>query len=192
MHHILERAFGVEGLDEVRETPKVIVWWLFVLIWVLAGIRFSREDILTTNLGYTALPTRSPFTDTGNWVAIFLFVLPVVSTILYVRTRKQGWLYIALASLAVDILFDMTYRIVADPILVPLDWGVEAGIALIQSVFIFTLGSEVALGVGIPLLIDLTPDAFYQFLYQLHRLFDPVLGGLRQGFEDEERYYDEA
>lgn len=193
MHQILERAFGVEDLDTVRETPKVMVWWTFVLMWVIAGIRFSGEDILTTQAGYELLPTRSYFTDTGRWVAIFLFVLPVVSSILYVRTRKQGWLYIALTSLVVDILFDMVYRIQADPFLVPVDWSIEAGVALIQSVFIFTLGSEVALGVGIPLLIDLTPDMFYQLLYQIHRLFAPILGGLRQGFEeDEEAYYDEV
>jgi hypothetical protein len=192
MHHILERAFGTEDLEDVRETAKVIVWWLFVLAWVIAGIRFSVEDVETTRAGYDFLPTRSYFADTGYWVAIFLFVLPVVSTILYIRTRKQGWVYIALSSLAVDILFDMTYRIVADPILTPVDWSIEAGIALIQSIFIFTLGSEVALGVGIPLLIDLTPDAFYQLLYQFHRLFNPILDGLRGGFDDEEAYYDEV
>ena len=186
MRHLLEHAFGVDELAEAEDNPRVIIWWLFVLLWVSAGIRFSYEDIQTTDYGYRALPTRSPFADTGIWVALLLFVLPVVSTILYVRTRKQGWLYIALSSLVVDILFDMAYRVVANIWQAPIAWSIETGVALIQSVFIFTLGSEVAMGIGIPLLIELTPDAFYQLLFQAHRFFAPILGGMRQGFEEEE------
>lgn len=160
--------------------PKVIlifVWPLGVLLALLA-IGLMIEDYDTSRLGYLALPTLKV---NNTWVPFVVGALPQISQVvlfyIFGRDTRKGWaLGIAAVFFAVDVVTDTWYK--SDQ-----RWGLVP-LALAESIFIFTLGSEVLFAISIGFITETFSDflvALSTFIASIIEAFGVAMNALGLG-----------
>ena len=163
----------------LQQSKFVIPITLAVLLGVIIGCFAFYEDYQSSLHGYELLPTRK----TGQEIVQVVALLPQVGQIIFFymfgRTieylpsgrRRINYLYFTIAFLLLlfDLGTDMYFKASGMPLAV---WG----IAFVESITIFSIGSEMLLTASSGIFLELAPEA----LKQLGQLFAKMFG------EDEE------
>lgn len=154
--------------QRIRESEFVVpVFAVFFTLWLMS-IGFSIEDYWTSYWGYEALPTQVGF----SWTPYVVAALPSVGQIAagYIALAL-GWenpadrkymivsLVVWFILLYIDAFTDIFFRV--DGVS---STGSTTFIAIVQTLGIFTVGSELAFVVGFGMTIQLLPDACGQLL----------------------------
>ena len=167
------------AVGKLRDTKFVIPVTLAVMLGVIIGAFAFYEDYQSSLHGYNLLPTRK----TGIEVVQVIAMLPQVGQIIFfymfgnsIETlpsgkRRINYIYfiIAFFLLLFDLGTDVYFKASGMSLVV---WI----IALVESITIFTIGSEMLLTASLGLFFELAPEA----LKQLGHVFANFIG------EDEE------
>ncbi len=160
----------------VKDSRFVIPITLVVLLGIVVGCFAFYEDYRSSYEGYRMLPTRKSGVEVIQMIAL----LPQVGQIIFFymfgstaeRSEKTGrWKYnmvyfiVAGFLLLFDLGTDMYFKAFGLP---PYVWG----IAFVESITVFTIGSEVLLTGSIGIFIELVPIA----LKQLGSIFADLFG----------------
>ena len=155
-----------KAAERIRESEFVVpVFVVFLVLWLMS-IGFAVEDYWTSYWGYEALPTQTGF----GWTPYVVAALPSVGQIAagYIALAL-GWdskadrKYTVISMVVWFILFyidaftDMYFRlngVARDPS--------ATFAALMQTLGIFTIGSELAFVVGFGMTMQLLPEAIGQ------------------------------
>ncbi len=156
--------FATTAGKMTRDTRMSIPMLLIAGFGVLIGLFAAWEDYNSSWYGYNMLPTRK----TGEEVVTVIALLPQIGQIIFFYMfgrsveivngrRKLNYLYffIAFFLLLFDLGTDMFFKASG------LEWHVWI-IAFIESITIFTIGSEMLLVGSLGLFIELAPKAFKQ------------------------------
>lgn len=160
--------------DRIRQSAFILPIFIIYLLLLAISCLTSWEDYWTSFWGYEALPTAE-----GYWyVAYAVALLPQVGQaaaayiVIALADNEEDRLYMIIGAILWVLLFfidfytDMFFRN-------GLDWnvGLEVWIAaLLQTVGIFTLGSEVAFIVGFGMVCELLPDAVVESFGLFNRI----------------------
>ncbi len=157
-----------------RERPAVmfIVFLVFVALLAVSVFLFVT-DYITSVHGYFALPT-GRVSDLEAW---FVGALPQLVQVAFgfMALERRNWLFGALAGAAfvVDVGTDVTYRVTeAQQIVGQTATFMVILVALLQSVVIFTLGSEFLLVASLENIIEYMPDVLESMAFSATRLAD--------------------
>jgi len=155
-----------KAAERIRESEFVVpVFVVFLVLWLMS-IGFAVEDYWTSFWGYQALPTQVGF----GWTPYVVAALPSIGQIAagYIALAL-GWdakadrkytiisLVVWLILFFLDAFTDMVFRLNG----VAPDPSVTFA-ALMQTLGIFTIGSELAFVVGFGMTIQLLPEAIGQ------------------------------
>ncbi len=145
----------------------VIIWPLGVILSVLS-LALMYEDYDTSRLGYIALPTLKV---NYTWIPFVVAALPQVSQVvlfyIFGRDTHKGWaLLIASGFFLIDIGTDSWYKSGGNWNLMPL--------AVIESLFIFTLGSEVLFTVA----VGFITETFGEFIIAFSLFLKSIVSGI--------------
>ncbi|MEM7334139.1 MAG: hypothetical protein AAF490_18785 [Chloroflexota bacterium] len=155
-----------KAAERIRESEFVVpVFVVFLVLWMMS-IGFAVEDYWTSFWGYEALPTQTGF----GWTPYVVAALPSVGQIAagYIALAlgwdaKEDRKYTVISLVVWFILFyidaftDMYFRlngVVRDPS--------TTFAAIMQTIGIFTIGSELAFVVGFGMTMQLLPEAIGQ------------------------------
>ena len=160
--------------DRIRKSAFVLPMFVVYAVLLAISIIVMREDVWTSWKGYLALPTESGFAITALAIAF----LPSIGQL------ATGYVTIALANnendrtyafvsgliwgllFLVDAYTDIFYRN-------GFGWNVDLEVwltAIIQTVGVFTLGSELFFVLGFGMVMELFPDAFAESLGLIIRI----------------------
>ena len=165
----------VNVANKLRGSAFVIPITLAVMVGVIIGAFAFYEDYQSSLNGYLLLPTRK----SGQEVVQVIALLPQVGQIIFfymfgnsIETtpsgrRKINYLYfiIAFFLLLFDLGTDMWFKASGMSLAV---WVV----AFVESITVFTIGSEMLLTASLGIFLELTPEA----LKQLGQIFARFLG----------------
>jgi len=161
--------------DKLRDSKFVIPVTLAVMLGVIIGAFAFYEDYQSSLHGYQLLPTRK----SGQEVVQVIALLPQVGQIIFfymfgnsIETTPSGkrrinYIYFTVAFflLLFDLGTDIYFKASGMPLVV---WV----IAFVESITVFTIGSEMLLTVSLGLFFELAPEA----LKQLSHIFARFLG----------------
>lgn len=132
---------------------------VFGLLLVISIVLFTR-DLQTSVWGYQQFPTNSGDFDISWFVALFFPLLQMGATYMAIalgfdnnkENDKWAWFFACLVLLGMtfDLSTDMMFRLHGNDITAALLFA-----AFFQTIFIFTLGSEVALTIAFSMLVAL-------------------------------------
>ncbi len=136
-----------------RQKPAAMLLVFLVLVALLAvAIFLFVTDYITSVYGYYRLGTER-VSDAEAW---FVGALPQLVQVAFgfMALERRNWLFAALAGAAfvIDVGTDMTFRIGGAT-----GFGIYAT-ALLQSILLFTLGSEFLLVASLENIIEYLPD----------------------------------
>lgn len=145
----------------------LFVWPLALLLAVIAGV-LAIEDYNTSKAGYALIPTAK---YDSIYVPLAVAAIPqagqIVLFFIFGRdTRKRWAMAIMLLLFAVDVSTDVVYKAAGNTALIP--------VAFIESVAIFTLGSEVMFSLMVGFVLETWPE-FFVAVANLMRL---ILNGI--------------
>ena len=146
----------------------ILIAWPLGVILIILSLVLMGEDYNTSRLGYMALPTQKV---NDNLVIFAVAALPQLAQIIlffiFGRDTKKGWAII-LAGLffMADLSTDAWYKSGGDWSLMPL--------AIIESLFIFTLGSEVLFSIATGFVAEAFPDFVIAFAFFLKSGMDGI------------------
>lgn len=132
--------------------PFILFAWPMGCLLVGLAVILMMEDYATSRAGYLALPTLKV---NSTWVTFAVAALPqagqIVLFYIFGRDTKRGWaaLFAFLFFLA-DIGTDAWFKCGGNLRLVPL--------AIVESLFIFTLGSEVLFTIAVGFVAEAFPE----------------------------------
>lgn len=134
----------------------ILVGLAMILMW---------EDYLTSKAGYMSLPTKKV---SENYVILAVAALPQVAQIVlffvFGRDTRRSWAaLLALCFFLADLGTDAWFKSGGQRALIPL--------AIVESLFIFTLGSEVLFTIAVGFLVE----AFGEFVEALGKFIKSVL-----------------
>ena len=155
----------------ISQNTKTIILVAWPLGCVLIGLSLILmwEDYHTSYAGYLALPTAKAG---GVMVAMAVAALPQVGQIvlayIFGRDTRRGWaILLAALFFLVDLGTDAWFKSMGDWWLMPL--------AIIESLFIFTLGSEILFTIA----VGFVAEAFGEFIVATGIVTGSASGGLR-------------
>jgi hypothetical protein len=155
--------------NSMKSNTKGMILFAFPLAVFLIGLSLvlMYEDYATSRAGYLALPTLKVNHD---WVTFAVAALPQVGQIvlfyIFGRDTRKGWaVMLATAFFLADLGTDAWFKSGGEWSLMPL--------AILESLFIFTLGSEVLFTVA----TGFVAEAFGEFMVALGGFF----GAFREG-----------
>lgn len=157
-----------------RERPAVMFGVFLVFVALLAvSVFLFVTDYITSVFGYFMLPT-GRVSDLEAW---FVGALPQLVQVAFgfLALERRNWVFGALAgaALIVDIGTDMTYRVAeAQQIAGQSSLFLIIVIAFLQSVIVFTLGSEFLLLASLENIIEYLPDVLESMALSASRLAD--------------------
>jgi len=139
---------------EKNTSSFIIFAWPLGIVLLCFACVLMYEDYATSKAGYEMLPTAKVNQD---WIPFIVAALPQVGQIvlffIFGRDTKKSWAGIlAFAFFAVDISTDVWFKSNQDYWLFP--------IAFIESLFIFTLGSEVLFTIA----LGFITESFAEFM----------------------------
>jgi hypothetical protein len=134
--------------------PFILFAWPLGVLLVAFSIILMFEDYATSRAGYLALPTHKVNSD---WVTFAVAALPQVGQIvlfyIFGRDTRRGWaVLLATVFFLADLGTDAWFKSGGAWSLMPL--------AVIESLFIFTLGSEVLFTIA----AGFVAETFQEFL----------------------------
>jgi hypothetical protein len=148
-----------EAAQKIENSAFVVPITLIYLVMFVVALAIAFEDYSTTLAGYQAIPTRK----INEWVIPCVALLPQIGQIgfayLFVTDTGRGWaILIALALFFADAYTDVICKTRTDHLVLN-DLSVTA---FVETVIIYTLGSEVMLTLSFGMLIRLLPFAIIQ------------------------------
>lgn len=148
-----------------RQKPAAMLLVFLVLVALLAvAIFLFVTDYITSVYGYYRLGTER-VSDAEAW---FVGALPQLVQVAFgfMALERRNWLFAALAGAAfvIDVGTDMTFRIGSAT-----GFGIYAT-ALLQSILLFTLGSEFLLVASLENIIEYLPDVLEAMAISSSRL----------------------
>ena len=153
--------------------PFVLFAWPLGCLLVVLSVILMIEDYETSRAGYLALPTLKVH---GGWVTFAVAALPqagqIVLFFIFGRDTRRGWaLLLAMALFVVDLGTDAWFKSGGQWTLMPL--------AIIESLFIFTLGSEVLFAIATGFVVE----AFSDFIVAFSLLIRTIMDAFRTAME---------
>lgn len=158
-----------------RERPAVMFVVFLVFVALLAvSVYLFITDYITSVHGYFLLPTGR----VSNLEAYFVGALPQLVQVAFgfMALERRNWVFGALAGAAflVDVGTDVAYRSLESQVALA---GQAPGftiylIAILQSIVIFTLGSEFLLVASMENIIEYLPDMLESMAMSATRLAD--------------------
>ena len=147
------RSVASEWRDKLANSPRIIGIFLAAMIMLVIAGGIFIEDYTTSLEGYKLYPTRKYH----DWVVYLVALLPQVGQIVFAYaflTDTDRWLslVIAIALHVADVYTDVTYKMVG---------GNWLGTWL-ESELVYTLGSEIALGTALGIVLTIYPDVVQQ------------------------------
>lgn len=145
--------------------PFILFAWPLGVVLVALAVVLMVEDYETSRAGYLALPTLKVH---GGWVTFAVAALPqagqIVLFYIFGRNTRRGWaIALAFGLFLVDIGTDAWYKSGQE-------WGLMP-LAIVESLFIFTLGSEVLFAVA----AGFVAEAFGDFIVVLSGLIRQLM-----------------
>jgi hypothetical protein len=150
-----------------RQKPAAMLLVFLVLVALLAvSVFLFVTDYITSVYGYFRLQTER-VSDAEAW---FVGALPQLVQVAFgfMALERRNWLFAALAgaALVVDVGTDVTFRI-GDSISLAV-----IATAFLQSIILFTLGSEFLLLASLENMIEYLPDVLEAMAFSSSRLAD--------------------
>lgn len=152
-----------------RNNAFVLPVFLAALVLLIASLPIMAEDYVTTLRGYLLLPTNKVWTFTAYFVAL----IPQAGQIVMIAMASAMWenhkgiaILCALAVLGcffTDVYTDLYWRSSVDNIPVGLTMVDVTWSALFETIFIYTLTSEIFFSVGLGITWELWPDAWSEW-----------------------------
>jgi hypothetical protein len=132
--------------------PFIVFAWPLGVLLVGLSLILMLEDYATSRAGYLALPTQKVNSD---WVTFAVAALPQVGQIvlfyIFGRDTRRGWAALLASSFFVtDLATDAWFKSGGEWSLMPL--------AAVESLFIFTLGSEMLFTIAVGFVAEAFPD----------------------------------
>lgn len=163
--------------------PFIVFAWPLGVLLVGLSLVLMMEDYATSRAGYLALPTQKVNSD---WVTFAVAALPQVGQIvlfyIFGRDTRRGWAaLLATSFFMVDLSTDAWFKSGGDWSLMPL--------AVVESLFIFTLGSEMLFTIAVGFVTEAFPDfmvALGLFIRTVMDAFRTALEALGVGGDSEE------
>lgn len=151
----------------------IFIWPLSIVLGCLAAI-LMIEDYATSRAGYLALPTEK--LNTSGYVILAVAALPQVGQLvlyqIFARDTRKGWaMLLAGIFFLVDIGTDAWFKSSSLWSMMPL--------AILESFFIFTLGSEVLFTIAIGFVVE----AFGDFVVALSATIRTIIDAIQSGLE---------
>lgn len=163
-----------KAVNKYKDTKMVIPMALAVLLGIVIGLFAFYEDYQSSYNGYILLPTRKSGLEVIQVIAllpqvgqiIFFYMFGVTVETLPNGKRRVNYLYfvIALFLLLFDLGTDMAFKASGGDVLV---WVV----AFVESITVFTIGSEMLLTASLGIFFELAPEALRQLGQVFGRLF---------------------
>lgn len=154
-------------------SPFIVFAWPIGLLLVALSVVLMIEDYETSRAGYLALPTLKVH---GGWVTIAVAALPqagqIVLFYIFGKNTNKGWAVALAAGLfLVDLGTDSWFKSGGQWSLMPL--------AVVESLFIFTLGSEVLFTIA----TGFVAESFAEFVISVSVLFKTVIDAFRNALQ---------
>lgn len=170
------------AVEQVKGSKYIIFLTIVAFFGIIIGCFAMREDYISSLEGYRLLPTRK----SGREVVQVIAALPQVGQIIFfylfslsVRTLPNGrrrfsvpYFTISTSLFLIDIVTDTFFKASGGPLSVWL-------IGLLESITVYTIGSEMLLTASIGLFLELAPIAWRQ-------LVDIFAGFMDMGGDDDE------
>lgn len=163
-----------KAADRIKASEFVVpVFIVFLALWMMS-IGFAIEDYWTSYWGYEALPTQVGFAWTPYAVAALPSVGQIAASYLALALSWENpadrkyiiaSLLVWLALFYIDAFTDIHFRLDGIAPTTP-----NTAVAMLQTIGIFTIGSELAFVVGFGMTFQLLPDALGQLLSMPARL----------------------
>jgi hypothetical protein len=161
--------------QKLRDSKFVIPVCLATILGVIVGAYAFYEDYQSSFQGYSMLPTRKSGVEIIEMIAllpqigqiIFFYMFGNSVEVLPNGRRRVNYLYffIAFFLLLFDMGTDMYFKASG------MDFVVWV-IAFIESITVFTIGSEMLLTASIGILFELAPEAMRQLAQIFGRMFE--------------------
>lgn len=153
--------------------PFILFAWPLGCVLVALSIILMIEDYETSRAGYLALPTLKV---NGGWVTFAVAALPqagqIVLFYIFGRDTRRGWaMMLALSLFLVDLGTDAWFKSSGQWSLMPL--------AIVESLFIFTLGSEVLFTIA----SGFVTEAFSDFVLTISLFIKTLMDVFRNAME---------
>ncbi len=154
--------------------PFILFAWPLGCLLVALSVILMMEDYATSRAGYLALPTQKV---NSTWVTFAVAALPqagqIVLFYIFGRDTKKGWA-ILMAGLffVADIGTDAWFKSGGEWMMMPL--------ALIESLFIFTLGSEILFTIA----VGFVSESFPEFILALSNTARGTIEALQNALEN--------
>lgn len=160
--------------DNIRTSRFAILIVIVTAICFFISLGLAYEDYMSSYYGYSLFPTRK----TNDFIIILAAALPQAGQVLffYVFARsideRRGangiYLLIILLLFSFDLGTDVFYKANGQAVWVWL-------LAVVESILLFTIGSEVLLSISFGILLEIIPDAFTQ----IGLFFEHLMGGFK-------------
>jgi len=153
--------------------PFILFAWPLGCLLVALSLILMWEDYETSRAGYLALPTQKVH---SNWVTFAVAFLPqagqIVLFYIFGRNTRRGWAaLLATGFFLVDLGTDAWFKSAGQWSLMPL--------AIVESLFIFTLGSEVLFTIA----AGFVAEAFGEFIMAISAFIRTTLDAVQSGME---------
>ena len=139
--------------NELRKKPAIVL--IIFLAWCalfIVSLRLSWEDYLTSVYGYRLIWTNKTSADIAWFVGALPQLIEVAFGFIAIEKRNRGALAISLTAFLFDVITDVVYKTAGLPThTIP--------IATIESVILFTLGSEFLLIAALQNVVEYAEDA---------------------------------
>ena len=146
--------------NSIRKNKAVtIIIWVAALVGLVISCMLMYEDYCTSRSGYIAIPTAKVNDYTLHVVPILPSLIAFIAGWMWFtvdakdkvdKRARSAYFMLAALCLLVDIGTDMIYKVNGD-------WH-NVFWAFGESLFIYTIGSEMLLGLSFGLVLDLFPD----------------------------------
>ena len=160
----------------LRKKPAIVL--IVFLVWCalfVVALRLSWEDYSTSVLGYKLINTNKTSADIAWFVGALPQLLEIAFGFVAIEKRSQGALAISLLAFVLDVTTDVVYK----------TWGLPTysiPIAIVESVVLFTLGSEFLLIASFQNIVEYAGDASRAVLVLGRGILGSVLGNSHDDF----------
>jgi hypothetical protein len=153
----------------LRKKPAIIMLVFLAFVGLLAiAVRLFIDDYLTSVWGYQLIPTNQSSQDLAWFVGALPQLVQVAFGFMAIERRNRGFAIVALLAFVIDVGTDVTFR----------THNIEGfwiyPIALVQTIILFTLGSEFLLLASLENVVEYLPDVLEATATTSNRLMDSI------------------
>ena len=153
-------------LRRVKDSPWAIIM-LAIAIWGLwIAVNLTYEDYSTSLAAYNEIPTRKINSDVVAQAAWLPQLIPVLFGFMFMRdTKRSGFAWVSIAILGLDMFTDVWFKTMG----LNFKWTM---VGLVETFFVYTIGSEVLLTVTVSIVMYLFKPAVFQLIALLNSSAD--------------------